>query len=92
MRYARVVVLVAVALVSGGCFKYVALGDSYTAGPVIPVQQTNPTGCLRSDHNYPHLVATSIKGALLTDVSCSGAKTDDMTQPQSVDGGTNAPQ
>ena len=36
---------------------YVALGDSYTAGPIIPVQQTDPLGCLRSDHNYPHLVA-----------------------------------
>ena len=29
----------------------VALGDSYTAGPIIPVQQTDPLGCLRSDHN-----------------------------------------
>jgi hypothetical protein len=36
---------------------YVALGDSYTAGPLIPVQETTPLGCLRSDHNYPHLVA-----------------------------------
>jgi hypothetical protein len=30
---------------------YVALGDSYTAGPIIPVQQNDPFGCLRSDHN-----------------------------------------
>jgi hypothetical protein len=30
---------------------YVALGDSYTAGPVIPFQQKDPAGCLRSDHN-----------------------------------------
>ena len=92
MRTARVVMLVVFAVVCGGCFKYVSLGDSYTAGPVIPVQQTNPLGCLRSDHNYPHLVTTALNGALLTDVSCSGATTDDMTQPQSVDGGTNAPQ
>jgi lysophospholipase L1-like esterase len=92
MRFARVVILVALAVVCGGCFKYVSLGDSYTAGPVIPIQQTNPTGCLRSDHNYPHLVTTSLNGALLNDVSCSGATTDDMTQSQSVQGGTNAPQ
>ena len=36
---------------------YVALGDSYTAGPLIPNQQPDPLGCLRSDRNYPHLVA-----------------------------------
>ena len=92
MRFARVLLVVVFALVCGGCFKYVSLGDSYTAGPVIPKQQTNPLGCLRSDHNYPHLVATSLSRALLSDVSCSGATTDDMTQPQSVNGGTNAPQ
>ncbi len=32
---------------------YVALGDSYTSGPLIPQQQPNPLGCLRSDHDYP---------------------------------------
>jgi lysophospholipase L1-like esterase len=75
-----------------GCVPYVGLGDSYTAGPVIPVQQTNPTGCLRSDHNYPHLVALSLSGSVLNDVSCSGATTDNMTQSQSVQGGSNPPQ
>jgi len=71
---------------------YVALGDSYTAGPVIPVQQTDPPGCLRSDHNYPHLVAATL-GLTLTDASCSGATTADMTSPQSVTPGPpNPPQ
>jgi lysophospholipase L1-like esterase len=84
--------LVGVAVLASGCVNYVALGDSYTAGPVIPTQQTNPAGCLRSDHNYPHLVAMSLNGALLRDVSCSGAITDDMTQSQSVQGGSNPPQ
>lgn len=79
-------------IVASGCVGYVGLGDSYTAGPVIPVQQTNPAGCLRSDHNYPHLVALSLNGALLRDVSCSGATTDNMTQSQSVQGGSNPPQ
>jgi hypothetical protein len=70
---------------------YVALGDSYTAGPVIPVQQTDPAGCLRSDHNYPHLVAAGL-GVHLRDASCSGATTADMTSPQGVTPGPNPPQ
>ncbi|MBV8951739.1 MAG: SGNH/GDSL hydrolase family protein [Actinobacteria bacterium] len=89
---ARAVMIAVLALTAGGCLNYVALGDSYTAGPVIPVQQTDPAGCLRSDHNYPHLVAASLDGAVLHDVSCSGATTGDMTSPQSIPGGTNAPQ
>jgi len=71
---------------------YVALGDSYTAGPVIPVQQNDPGGCLRSDHNYPHLVNPSLNLGAFRDVSCSGATTQDMTQPQGVTPGPNPPQ
>ena len=63
---------------------YVALGDSYTAGPGILPQDTNFPGCLRSLKNYPHLVAAD-RNLQLTDVSCSGAKTDDMTSSQNVD-------
>jgi lysophospholipase L1-like esterase len=71
---------------------YVALGDSYTAGPIIPVQQTDPLGCLRSDHNYPHLVAAALGVPDFRDASCSGAETDDMTAPQGVSPGPNPPQ
>jgi lysophospholipase L1-like esterase len=88
----RVVLAASALILVAGCVPYAGLGDSYTAGPVIPVQQTNPTGCLRSDHNYPHLVALSLTGSVLRDVSCSGATTDDMTQTQSVQGGSNPPQ
>lgn len=70
---------------------YVALGDSFAAGPLIPNQHGSPIGCLRSDHNYPSLLAAAI-GATLTDVSCSGATTENMTGPQSVPLGTNPPQ
>ena len=70
---------------------YVALGDSYTSGPLIPVQQTDPLGCLRSDHDYPHLVAPSLHLPAFRDVSCGGATTDDMTQSQSVTPGPNPP-
>jgi lysophospholipase L1-like esterase len=71
---------------------YVALGDSYTAGPFIPVQQTDPAGCLRSDHNYPHLVAAALGVSDFRDASCSGAETEDMTAPQNVTPGPNPPQ
>jgi lysophospholipase L1-like esterase len=70
---------------------YVGLGDSYAAGPLIPNQSLNPLGCLRSDHNYAHLAAPSI-GLPLLDPSCSGAKTNNMTESQSVEFGTNPPQ
>src|SRR3954452_11795038 len=68
---------------------WVGLGDSYAAGPLIPNQSLAPLGCLRSDHNFAHLAAA---GHTLADVSCSGAKTTDMTTSQSTDAGTNPPQ
>jgi lysophospholipase L1-like esterase len=72
---------------------YVALGDSYVSGPLIPLQGTNPTGCLRSTSNYPSLVRPKIKVTRFTDVSCSGATTDDMFAAQDVQPGPpNAPQ
>lgn len=71
---------------------YVALGDSFTAGPLIPNQRTDPLGCLRSDRNYPHLVAAALAPASFRDVSCSGADTGDMTAPQGVTPGPNPPQ
>lgn len=74
--------------------RYVSLGDSYTAGPFIPNQiaTTTPPGCAQSDHNYPHLVAAVLHISDFTDVSCSGATTNAMTQPQVTGFGTNPPQ
>jgi lysophospholipase L1-like esterase len=63
---------------------YVALGDSFTAGPLIPVQ-VPPPGCLKSDHNYPHLAEPRLGLPEFRDASCSGAKTDHMTKSQNVD-------
>ena len=71
---------------------YVALGDSYTAGPLIPGQTGSPAGCLRSTHSYPFGVATGTGAATFTDVSCQGATTANMTHSQSVPLGTNPPQ
>jgi hypothetical protein len=69
---------------------YVSLGDSYVAGPFIPAPLP-PYGCLKSDHNYPHLAAPRLDLAL-HDPSCSGAETEDMTQAQGVSPGPNPPQ
>ncbi len=71
--------------------RYVAMGDSFTAGPVIPVQ-VEPFGCLKSNRNYPNLVAKSLAGRRFRDISCSGAKTDDLYEPQSIQGGSNPAQ
>lgn len=71
--------------------QYVSLGDSYVAGPLIPAQVN--LGCLRSDENYPSLTAAAIGSSSLSDASCSGATTVNMTQSQSTLGVTiNAPQ
>jgi hypothetical protein len=84
--------LVALAALAGAAraASYVALGDSYAAGPVIP-NQIAPLGCLKSDHNYAHLAAPTI-GLPLRDPTCSGATTADMTNPQETELGTNPPQ
>src|SRR3954447_10204986 len=69
---------------------YVALGDSYAAGPLIPAQLP-PFGCLKSSSNYAHLAAPQMR-LPLRDPSCSGAKTDHMTASQGVTPGPNPPQ
>ncbi|WP_030615693.1 SGNH/GDSL hydrolase family protein [Streptomyces fulvoviolaceus] len=75
-------------------WSYVALGDSYTAGPKIPDQDGDPAGCDRSDRNYPSLVAARLQlnGADFKDVSCNGATIADLTTAQSTDDGTNPAQ
>jgi lysophospholipase L1-like esterase len=71
---------------------YVALGDSFTAGPLIPLQ-IPPFGCLKSNNNYPHIARPSIKWPVFRDPSCSGAQTRHMTQQQNVSpDGPNPPQ
>lgn len=70
---------------------YVALGDSYTAAPLVPIQTGTPLGCLRSDHNYPSVVAAATR-ARLRDASCTGATTDDLSAPQQLLGEANPAQ
>jgi len=75
-----------------GFHKYVALGDSYTSVGDLLEPADGPLGCFRSTVNYPHDLAASLGIANLTDASCGGAVTADMTGPQSVIGGTNPAQ
>ncbi|MEE4542708.1 SGNH/GDSL hydrolase family protein [Streptomyces sp. V4-01] len=70
----------------GPAVRYAALGDSYTSGPYIPTQVD--ANCARSDQDYPSLTAAAEHVAGFTDVSCSGATTAQMWQPQ----GANGPQ
>lgn len=53
--------------------RYVALGDSFTSAPFVPVTDV-ADGCLRSSSNYPALVAEALD-ADLDDRSCGGATT-----------------
>src|ERR1700733_4410213 len=67
----------------------VALGDSYTAGALLPSELTaRPLGCLRSTKAYPVLVAAAL-GASLTDAACASAGVGDMTAAQKTHIGTN---
>jgi lysophospholipase L1-like esterase len=73
---------------------YVSLGDSYTSAPLVPQITGKPILCGRSTNNYPSDVSRAIGPSSFTDVSCQGATTADMTQPQSLGNGreTNLPQ
>ena len=61
--------------------RYVALGDSFSAGPLVPTTDL-ASGCARSDHNYPSLVADRLRVQKFVDVTCSGAKTRDLAGVQ----------
>ncbi len=63
--------------------EYVALGDSYTSAPYVP-PQTPGDPCLKSGANYPHILAEELPALDLTDASCGGATTTNMTEPQTL--------
>ena len=49
-----------------------------------PPSPTAPADCAQSEANYPHLIASALRLSL-TDVSCSGAKTESFTVAQFPD-------
>lgn len=72
----------------------VALGDSFTAGDLLPLSAGNsPFGCYRSSATYPHLVATALHDAAgLVVAACASAGVADMTAAQHTRAGVNPPQ
>ncbi|WP_203591328.1 SGNH/GDSL hydrolase family protein [Streptomyces sp. SID13031] len=72
--------------------KYVALGDSYSSAPLVPLPDILSLGCLRSANNYPKQLAAQLRVTSFADVSCGGADTTNMTQPQATPLGTFPPQ
>lgn len=73
---------------------YVALGDSYTAGPGIPEQTGVPVGCARSSRAYPALLAARLHlgAGRFRDMSCSGARIADLDGRQVTSDGVNPAQ
>ena len=70
--------------------RYVALGDSFTAAPFVPLTDV-AHGCYRSANNYPHLLADALHIDHLRDRSCTGANTDDMLGEQVTARGMSVP-
>ena len=59
--------------------EYVALGDSYSAGYGLGDRTRLPTSaCVQSARDYPHRLAARF-GLDLTDVTCAGATSEDVT-------------
>lgn len=61
--------------------RYVAMGSSYAAGPMLPPAKGGaPARCGQSLSNYPTLLAERF-GMMLVDRSCSGATTEHVLGP-----------
>ncbi|NPD05483.1 SGNH/GDSL hydrolase family protein [Nocardioides sp. zg-1308] len=72
---------------------YVALGDSFSAGPFIGAMRSDPEGCARSRDNYPAFLADWLDVESYTDVTCSAATTADLYAPMVMfNGATTGPQ
>ena len=65
----------------GGPQRYVALGDSYSAGTGTSAYDAS-AGCQRSRHAYPALVAARRPNLKLVFAACAGATTDDVLLDQ----------
>jgi lysophospholipase L1-like esterase len=57
---------------------YVAMGDSVAAAPGVP-DPAPPTGCRKSTNNYPSVLARRLAATKFSDVTCSGATTENIT-------------
>ena len=75
-----------------GRLNYVALGDSVAAAPGVP-DPAPPAGCRKSTNNYPAVFARRLDFPAFRDVTCSGAKTENVAdRPQQTEDGPMPPQ
>ena len=63
-------------------FRYVALGDSWAAGPLMTLPVGEPVFCGRSATNYPAQLAALLDVDEFVDVTCGSASTEDVTGPR----------
>ncbi|MGW5876309.1 SGNH/GDSL hydrolase family protein [Nocardiopsis terrae] len=61
---------------------YVAIGDSFVAGPMVASARMPLLGCMQSSVNYPKLLAEELGIIEITDVSCSGARMEHLYEAQ----------
>jgi hypothetical protein len=98
--------LLALVLLAAGCtgsgpqpaasdepIHYVAMGDSFTSGPGLGQVSAGGAVCGRSPENYPAHLARWLAVDSVVDVSCAGASTDAVVNPQvTVSGAVVSPQ
>jgi hypothetical protein len=68
--------------------RYVSMGDSVAAGPILLPQRPGGAPCYRSQRNFASMTATALGVRQFTDATCSSATIDNITIPQ----GTEPPQ
>ncbi|MBP6729086.1 MAG: SGNH/GDSL hydrolase family protein [Microthrixaceae bacterium] len=64
--------------------RYVALGDSWSAGALTAFPVGDPLVCARSPINYPSLVAAALDVSAFVDRTCGSASFDDLAAVQKV--------
>lgn len=62
--------------------RYVAMGDSVAAGPILTPQRPGGAPCYRSEKNFATLTAAAVGARQFTDATCSSATIDNITAPQ----------
>lgn len=74
-----------------GPLDYVALGDSYAAGPGLAPVRDDPSACDRSSNNYPAFLAQLLQVETYRDASCTGARPSDIEGSQRRPDGSLVP-
>lgn len=62
--------------------RYVAMGDSVAAGPILLPQRPGGAPCYRSEKNFATLTAAALGARQFVDATCSSATIDNITTPQ----------